>query len=63
MKKYMQYLFLSISVLFSSVAYAADSETVIQTDSHWNKQAIKPIHLDHPQITILRITIPAGEKL
>lgn len=63
MKKYIQYLFLTVSVLLSSGAYAANSETVIQTDSHWNKQAIKPIHIDHPQITMLRITIPAGEKL
>ena len=63
MKKYIQYLFLSVCVLISSGAYAANSETLIQTDSHWNKQAIKPIHIEHPQITMLRITIPAGEKL
>ena len=46
-----------------AASYATNSETVIQTDSHWNKQAIKPIHIDHPQITMLRIAIPAGEKL
>lgn len=63
MKKYIQYLFLSACVLASSGAYAASSKTVIQTDEHWNKQAIKPIHIEHPQVTILRITIPAGEKL
>ena len=63
MKKYIQYLSLSICLLISSGAYAANSETVIQTDSHWNKQVIKPIHIEHPQITMLRITIPAGEKL
>lgn len=63
MKKYIQYLFLFSGVLLSSASYAANSETVIQTDSHWNKQAIKPIHIDHPQITMLRIAIPAGEKL
>lgn len=63
MKKYMQFLFLSAGVLLSTAAYAANSEIVIQTNSHWNKEAIKPIHFDHPQITMLRITIPAGEKL
>ena len=63
MKKYIQYLFLAVCVLASSGAYAANSETLIETDSHWNKQAIKPISIDHPQITMLRITIPAGEKL
>ena len=63
MKKYIQYLVSSVCVLISSGAYAANSETLIQTDSHWNKQAIKPVHIEHPQITMLRITIPAGEKL
>lgn len=63
MRKFIQYLFLSVCVLTSSGAYAASSETVIQTDTHWNKQAIKPINIEHPQITMLRITIPAGEKL
>ncbi|MBR6355301.1 MAG: cupin domain-containing protein [Alphaproteobacteria bacterium] len=63
MKKYIKYLCFAVCVLMSAEAYAANSETVIQTDSHWNKQAIKPIHIDNPQITMLRITIPAGEKL
>ena len=63
MKKYMQYLFLAAGVVMASGAYAANSETVIQTETHWNKQAIKPIHIDNPQVTMLRITIPAGEKL
>lgn len=63
MKKYIPFWVLSACVLISSAAYAANSETIIQTDSHWNKQAIKPIHIEHPQVTILRITIPAGEKL
>lgn len=63
MKKYIKYLCFAVCVLMSAGAYAANSETVIQTDSHWNKQAIKPIHIDNPQITMLRITIPAGEKL
>ena len=63
MKKYVVYLFMALSTLISSGAYAANSETVIKTDTHWNNQAIKPIHIEHPQITMLRITIPAGEKL
>ena len=63
MKKYIKCLLLSVCAMTLSEAYAADSETLIQTDSHWNKQAIKPIHIEHPQITMLRITIPVGEKL
>ena len=61
MKKYLISLFLF--ALVSTGGYAATSETVIQTDSHWNGQAIKSLHIDHPQITMLRITIPVGEKL
>ena len=60
MKKYFVLLAL---VLASLNVFAANSEKVIQTTSHWNKQPIKPIHIEQPQVTILRITIPAGEKL
>lgn len=63
MKNYMHFLFLSAFVLISSNVFAANSETLVQTENHWNKQAIKPIHIENPQITVLRITIPAGEKL
>ena len=61
MKKYLCCLFLLSFISFAS--YASDSQTVIQTDVHWNGQAISPLHINHPQVTILRITIPAGEKL
>ena len=61
MKKY--FVFLLAIILTSLNVYAADSEKVIQTTVHWDQQPIKPIHIDHPQVTILRITIPAGEKL
>ena len=60
MKKYFVFL---VFVLASLNVYAATSEKVIQTTTHWNQQPIKPIHIKHPQVTILRITIPAGEKL
>ena len=60
MKKYMGLLLLFVGVIISSGAYAANSETLIQTDSHWNKQAIKPIHIDNPQITMLRMVVWMG---
>ena len=63
MKKYLNLLFLFVLIFTSVSAFAANSETVIQTTAHWNGQPIKPIHIDHPQVTILRITIPVGEKL
>jgi len=60
MKKY--FILLTL-VLTSLNVSAANSEKVIQTTTHWNGQPINSIHIDHPQVTILRITIPAGEKL
>ena len=63
MKKYFNYLILFGFVFTSLNVWAAGSETVIQTETHWNGQPVKPIHIDHPKITMLRITIPAGEKL
>lgn len=63
MKKYIKYLFLFGLIFVSFDALAANSETVIQTKTHWNQQPIAPIHIDRPKITMLRITIPAGEKL
>ena len=57
------YLFLIALTFATFSAYAADSQKLIQTETHWNQQQIKPIHIDHPQITMLRITIPSGEKL
>ena len=63
MKKYIKYLFLFAFIFVSFNALAANSETVIQTKTHWTQQPIAPIHIDRPKITMLRITIPAGEKL
>ena len=63
MKKLMRNFVFLACVLMTFGAYAANSETLIQTQTHWNKQAIKPIHIENPQVTMLRITIPSGEKL
>lgn len=57
-----KYLFLILACAALNV-WAAKSETLIQTETHWNQQPIKPIRIKHPQVTMLRITIPAGEKL
>ena len=58
-----KHLFLLGLISISFNVWAATSETVIQTKTHWNQEPIKPIHIDHPQVTMLRITIPVGEKL
>jgi len=59
-----KHLCLLIALTFVSFCtYAATSQTVIQTSSHWNGQPIKPINIKNPKVTMLRITIPVGEKL
>jgi quercetin dioxygenase-like cupin family protein len=63
MKKYFYLIFLLAFIFFTTSGYAANSETVIQTNTYWNQKPIKAMHLDRPQVTILKITIPAGEKL
>ncbi|MDY6407850.1 MAG: cupin domain-containing protein [Pseudomonadota bacterium] len=61
MKKYICLLVALISI--SMTGSAATSETVIQTQTHWNGDAIQPLSIKNPKVTMLRITIPAGEKL
>ena len=63
MKKYFYLAFLIAFVFTTANVYAANSETVIQTSVYWNQKPIKPIHIDQPQVTVLKITVPAGEKL
>lgn len=59
MKKYL--LFALTFVSFAGMA--ATSETIIQTNSYWNGQPIESINIQNPKVTMLRITIPVGEKL
>ncbi len=61
MKKYLCLWAVLSFVSFAGVA--ATSETVIQTQTHWNGKAIQPLNIKNPKVTMLRITIPAGEKL
>ncbi len=63
MKKCMTPLLIFSLIFIPFSGYSAGSETVIQTDTHWNGQAIHPLYINHPQITMLKITIPVGEKL
>jgi quercetin dioxygenase-like cupin family protein len=63
MKKYFYFIFLLSFIYFTTNVYAANSETVIQTNTYWNQKPIKAIHIDQPQVTVLKITIPPEEKL
>ena len=56
-------LLLVLGLLASSSVWAATTEKLIQTRTHWNHQPIQALHIEQPQVSMLRITIPAGEKL
>lgn len=63
MKKHLNFIFLILLIFTSTTVFGGNSETVIQTTTHWDKQPIKPIHINQPQVSMLKITIPVGEKL
>ena len=56
-------LILFALMFIPAVGFAANSEMLIQTDRHWNQTKIKPLHINQPQVTLLRIKIDVGEKL
>ncbi len=63
MKKHLNFIFLILLIFTSTTVFGANSETVIKTNVYWNQEPIKAIHIEQPQVTILKITIPTGEKL
>ena len=63
MKRYFNLILMLTLMLVSTSCLAVNSELLIQTDRHWNQQPIKPLHINQPQVTVLRIKIAVGEKL
>ena len=60
MKKYLIALFV---FCFSFNASAATSEILQKSQTSWNKAPIKQMNLTNPEVTVVRIQIPKGEKL
>ena len=58
-----KYIILVVLSFISFAGVAATSETVIQTQTHWNGQSIQPLNIKNPKVTMLRMSSPAGEKL
>ena len=55
---------LALAVLcFSFNAQAATSEILQKSQSSWNNTPIKQMNLTEPEVTVVRIQIPNGEKL
>lgn len=60
MKKYLIALFV---FCFSFNASASTSEVLQKSQTSWNKAPIKQMNLTNPEVTVVRIQIPKGEKL
>lgn len=50
-------------VCFSFDAVAANSEILQKSQTSWNNTPIKQMNLSNPEVTVVRIQIPQGEKL
>lgn len=60
MLKYLTALFV---VCFAFNASAATSEILQKSQNSWNNTPIKQMNLSEPEVTVVRIQIPKGEKL
>lgn len=58
-----KYLVAVFAVCFSFNAVAATSETLQKSQASWNNTPIKQMNLENPEVTVVRIQIPKGEKL
>lgn len=58
-----KYLVAVFAVCFSFNAAAATSETLQKSQASWNNTPIKQMNLENPEVTVVRIQIPKGEKL
>lgn len=50
-------------ICFSFDAVAANSEILQKSQTSWNNTPIKQMNLSNPEVTVVRIQIPQGEKL
>jgi len=58
-----KYLVAFIFCCFACSASAATSEILQKSQTSWNNAPIKQMNLTEPEVTVVRIQIPQGEKL
>lgn len=58
-----KYLIAFFALCMSFNASAATSEILQKSQSSWNNSPIKQMNLTEPEVTVVRIQIPKGEKL
>ena len=56
-------IFMMSLLLAANTAYSAQKETLLQTTSTWDNCVYKKLKIKKPEVTVLKITIGAGEKL
>lgn len=54
---------LALMMVLAANAWAAESISLLKTNSSWNGQQYPAVNLQNPEVNVLKITIPAGEKL
>lgn len=58
-----KYLLAIAMLCFSLNASAATSEVLQKSQASWNNTPLKEMNLTNPEVTVVRIQIPKGEKL
>ncbi len=58
-----KYLITLAALCFAFDASAATSEILKKSQNSWNDTPIKQMNLTEPEVTVVRIQIPKGEKL
>ena len=57
------FIFVAVNLLFTSLVYSAQKEVLLQTTSTWDGAKYNKLKIKHPEVTVLKIIIPAGESL
>jgi len=58
-----KYLIAFIALFLTDNAFASTSEILQKSQASWNNTPIKQMNLTEPEVTVVRIQIPKGEKL
>ena len=58
-----KYLIAFIALFLTANAFASTSEILQKSQASWNNTPIKQMNLTEPEVTVVRIQIPKGEKL
>ena len=55
--------FLVLILFMTNMAYSAEKEVLLKTNSTWDKAQYKKLNIKKPEVTVLKINIGVGEQL